>query len=161
MHIISLRIDETGKKINDSYEVARSMKICKELEQEFGLVPLQRTERPFEFPKKIIYTDRVVINGSRLGKEFSANVFNDLFNNQNSQIVSEIPKQIEKVEQTDRTEKRHQIHQQHQTTNTNSILSAALNLLDVSTQSSDYEEENFINRHKFQAKKAKKRGRRM
>ena len=33
LHIISLRIDENGKKINDSYEVARSMKICKELEQ--------------------------------------------------------------------------------------------------------------------------------
>ena len=308
LHIISLRIDETGKKINDSYEVARSMKICKELEQELGLVPLQKTERPFELPKKIIYTEgdlkqkaknivesvmasfhfqsfgeyravleffnltaeevavkgkqngilysvlddkgnkvgrpfksslfgkttgynalqkhyetskltieknkskehlrpiiaeamrkasnkdefkktlkahkinaifrqneqgriygvtfldyenRVVINGSRLGKEFSANVFNDLFNNQNSQIVSEIPKQIEKVEQTDRTEKAHQIHQQYQTTNTNSILSAALNLLDIPTQSSDYEEENFANRHKFQAKKAKKRGCRM
>ncbi|KAA6325652.1 hypothetical protein EZS27_025153, partial [termite gut metagenome] len=31
LHIISLRVDETGRKINDSYEVARSMKICKEL----------------------------------------------------------------------------------------------------------------------------------
>ena len=57
LHIISLRINEAGKKINDSYEVARSMKICKELEQEFGLVPLQETERPFELPKKIIYTE--------------------------------------------------------------------------------------------------------
>jgi hypothetical protein len=40
LHIVSLRIDENGRKINDSYEVARSMKICKELEQQFGLVPL-------------------------------------------------------------------------------------------------------------------------
>jgi hypothetical protein len=55
-HIVSLRIDETGKKINDSYEVARSMKICKELEQEFNLIPLKKGERESETPtKKIDY----------------------------------------------------------------------------------------------------------
>jgi Relaxase/Mobilisation nuclease domain. len=55
-HIVSLRIDETGKKINDSYEVARSMKICKELEQEFNLIPLKKGERESEAPtKKIDY----------------------------------------------------------------------------------------------------------
>ncbi|KAA6324591.1 hypothetical protein EZS27_026098 [termite gut metagenome] len=56
LHIVSLRIDETGKKINDSYEVARSMKICKELEQEFNLIPLKRGQRENEVPtKKIDY----------------------------------------------------------------------------------------------------------
>jgi hypothetical protein len=50
LHIVSVRIDENGKKINDSYEVARSMKICKELEQEFNLVPLVRGERETETP---------------------------------------------------------------------------------------------------------------
>jgi hypothetical protein len=56
LHIVSLRIDETGKKINDSYEVARSMKICKELEQEFNLVPLKKGERQEEIPiQKIDY----------------------------------------------------------------------------------------------------------
>ena len=55
-HIVSLRIDETGKKINDSYEVARSMKICKELEQEFNLIPLKKGKRESESPtKKINY----------------------------------------------------------------------------------------------------------
>ena len=309
LHIISLRINETGKKINDSYEVARSMKICKELEQEFNLIPLKKGEREFEFSKKInykegdlkqkaknitasvmasfdfqsfgeyrsvlevfnltaeeievkgkqngvlysvlddkgnkvgrpfksslfgkevgydalqkhfensklaiekkktkeilrpiiievmrkahnkddfkkllreqsIYTifrqneqgriygvtfldyeNRVVMNGSRLGKEFSANIFNDLFNNPNRHIeedrrgiISDIPKQTEKVE------KAYQIHQQRQTTNTNSILGATLNLLDIPIQGNDYEEENFANRHKFQQKKAKKKGRRL
>jgi hypothetical protein len=48
LHIISLRVDETGKKINDSYEVARSMKICKELENEFNLIPLKKGERQEE-----------------------------------------------------------------------------------------------------------------
>jgi hypothetical protein len=57
LHIISLRIDENGKKINDSYEVARSMKICKELEQQFNLVPLVKGEREFEIPKPINYKD--------------------------------------------------------------------------------------------------------
>ncbi|GHU57058.1 mobilization protein [Bacteroidia bacterium] len=57
LHIISLRIDENGKKINDSYEVARSMKICKELEEQFGLVPLKNGEREFEIPKPIDYKD--------------------------------------------------------------------------------------------------------
>jgi len=57
LHIVSLRIDENGKKINDSYEVVRSMKICKELEQEFNLVPLQKGEREFEVPRPINYRD--------------------------------------------------------------------------------------------------------
>jgi hypothetical protein len=56
LHIISLRVDETGKKINDSYEVARSIKICKELEDEFNLVPLKKGERQEEIPiQKIDY----------------------------------------------------------------------------------------------------------
>ncbi len=56
LHIISLRIDETGIKINDSYEVARSMKICKELEREFNLIPLRRGQWESEVPtKKIDY----------------------------------------------------------------------------------------------------------
>lgn len=55
-HIVSLRVDETGKKINDSYEVARSMKICKELEQEFNLIPLKKGQRESDTPtKKIDY----------------------------------------------------------------------------------------------------------
>ncbi|KAA6322109.1 hypothetical protein EZS27_028319 [termite gut metagenome] len=55
-HIVSLRVDETGKKINDSYEVARSMKICKELEQEFNLIPLKKGQRESKVPtKKIDY----------------------------------------------------------------------------------------------------------
>jgi hypothetical protein len=57
LHIVSLRIDENGKKINDSYEVVRSMKICKELEQEFNLVPLIKGEREYERPKPINYHD--------------------------------------------------------------------------------------------------------
>jgi hypothetical protein len=65
LHIISLRIDENGKKINDSYEVARLMKICKDLEQEFNLVPLVKGAREFEIPKPIDYEDGDLKHGSK------------------------------------------------------------------------------------------------
>ncbi|KAA6327287.1 hypothetical protein EZS27_023714 [termite gut metagenome] len=58
LHIVSLRVDENGKKINDSYEAIRSIKICKELEQEFNLVPLMKGQRESEAPtKKIDYRE--------------------------------------------------------------------------------------------------------
>ena len=46
--------------------------------------------------------NRVVLNGSRLGKEFSANVFEDLFNNPNkrAEIIENLQKQVEKTEKT-------------------------------------------------------------
>ena len=37
IHIVSVCIDDEGRKINDSYEHRRSMTACRELEQEFGL----------------------------------------------------------------------------------------------------------------------------
>ncbi|MDR2691395.1 MAG: relaxase/mobilization nuclease domain-containing protein [Dysgonamonadaceae bacterium] len=57
LHIISLRIDAAGKKINDSYEIAHLMKICKELEQEFRLVPLKKGEREFEYHRPVNYRE--------------------------------------------------------------------------------------------------------
>ncbi|MDO4229884.1 MAG: conjugal transfer protein MobB [Capnocytophaga sp.] len=37
IHIVSLGIDENGKKINDSLEKIRSMNVCRNLENKFGL----------------------------------------------------------------------------------------------------------------------------
>ena len=37
VHIVSVCIDDEGRKINDSYEHRRSMTACRELEQEFSL----------------------------------------------------------------------------------------------------------------------------
>ena len=39
IHIVSLRIDEQGKKIKDYKEWQRSTAVCRELERQFGLVP--------------------------------------------------------------------------------------------------------------------------
>ena len=37
IHIVSVCVDEEGKKISDKFEKVRSMKICRELEKQFGL----------------------------------------------------------------------------------------------------------------------------
>ncbi|WP_241279515.1 conjugal transfer protein MobB [Chryseobacterium cucumeris] len=39
IHIVSVCVDENGKKISDQFERVRSMKICREMEKEFGLQP--------------------------------------------------------------------------------------------------------------------------
>ncbi|WP_185248269.1 conjugal transfer protein MobB [Chryseobacterium bernardetii] len=39
IHIVSVCVDENGKKISDQFEKMRSMKICRELEKAFGLQP--------------------------------------------------------------------------------------------------------------------------
>jgi len=46
IHIVSVRVDETGKKISDSYDYIRSMSVCRELEQKYGL--RQITDEPKE-----------------------------------------------------------------------------------------------------------------
>ncbi len=44
LHIVSVRVDETGRAISDSYEHERSMKVCRELEQRFDLTPATQKE---------------------------------------------------------------------------------------------------------------------
>lgn len=39
LHVVSVRVDETGRAISDSYEHERSMAVCRELEQQFSLTP--------------------------------------------------------------------------------------------------------------------------
>jgi len=38
IHIVSVCVDEDGKKISDKFEKIRSMKACRELEKKFGLI---------------------------------------------------------------------------------------------------------------------------
>jgi hypothetical protein len=44
IHIVSLRVDENGKKIDGNFERRRSMDVCRELEQKYGLVPADQKQ---------------------------------------------------------------------------------------------------------------------
>ena len=54
IHIVSLRIDGEGKKINDKFEKRRSKQITDALERKFGLIPSSKvTDREMEEVSKI------------------------------------------------------------------------------------------------------------
>jgi hypothetical protein len=52
IHIVSLRVDENGKKIDGNFERRRSMDVCRELEQKYGLVPADQKQRQEGLPLK-------------------------------------------------------------------------------------------------------------
>lgn len=54
IHVVSLRVDETGKSIKDSFEHRRSMAVCRELEQRYGLVPATKKRHQDSLPLKPI-----------------------------------------------------------------------------------------------------------
>ena len=45
IHIVSVCVDENGKKISDKFEKIRSMNVCRELERKHGLIPASDKER--------------------------------------------------------------------------------------------------------------------
>ena len=45
IHIVSVCVDEEGKKISDKFEKMRSMNVCRELERQHGLIPATEKER--------------------------------------------------------------------------------------------------------------------
>ncbi|WP_291125442.1 conjugal transfer protein MobB [Dysgonomonas sp. UBA7698] len=57
IHIVSLKIDKEGKKINDRYEKIRSMKACRDLEIKYGLKQItdEKDENVHLFVKPIDY----------------------------------------------------------------------------------------------------------
>lgn len=52
IHIVSIRVDETGKKINDSFEKKRSDEIRKELEKKYNLLPAEKQKQSDNLPLK-------------------------------------------------------------------------------------------------------------
>ncbi len=50
IHIVSVRIDETGKKINDSFERKRSKDITRGLEKKYNLLPAEKKHYSEELP---------------------------------------------------------------------------------------------------------------
>jgi hypothetical protein len=58
LHIVSLRVDCEGKKINDKFEHRRSMDVCRELERKYGLVPADKKQRQDGLPLKSVQTEK-------------------------------------------------------------------------------------------------------
>ena len=54
IHIVSLRVDENGKKLDHNYEHRRSMNVCRELEKKYGLVPADKKQRQDILPLKAV-----------------------------------------------------------------------------------------------------------
>lgn len=52
IHIVSIRVDENGKKINDSFEKKRSDNIRKELEKKYNLLPAEKQKNRNGLPLK-------------------------------------------------------------------------------------------------------------
>ncbi|NNH92085.1 conjugal transfer protein MobB [Pasteurella multocida] len=68
LHIVTLAVDEMGRKINDGNNFYTSTRILKELEQKYGLIPAQmRKEREAFRLKKICYGD-----GENLKKQLAS-----------------------------------------------------------------------------------------
>ena len=45
IHIVSLRVDENGRKIDGNFEHRRLMDVCRELEQKYGLIPADQKQK--------------------------------------------------------------------------------------------------------------------
>lgn len=54
LHIVSVRVDENGKKLNDSFEKRRSEEVRKELEQKYKLIPAEKQKQSNTLPMKPI-----------------------------------------------------------------------------------------------------------
>jgi hypothetical protein len=92
----------------------------------------------------IDYPNRTVLNGSRLGKEFSANVINDLFNSTQKQNITS-----------------GQTEEKQLDISPGAVLGSVSGLFDIPQSPGDYEEDVFIREQEYEEKrhrlKAKKK----
>jgi hypothetical protein len=108
----------------------------------------------------IDHENKVVVNGSRLGKEFSANVFHDLFHG-NSQIQQQTPQQQPPANNCNQTQNTAAAPQPDTTGNLDGSTSASLledlsGLLDIQPHGEDYAEIAFARRMKKKKRKQKR-----
>ena len=67
IHIVSLRVDSEGKKINDRYEKRRSKKITDALEKRFGLIPSSKVSE-----KAVTETPKVDIDRGNIKEQVAS-----------------------------------------------------------------------------------------
>ena len=119
----------------------------------------------------IDHTSRTVLNGSRLGKAFSANVFNELFNNPDADRTRLIPPaqqdtpRLEREERPEDAEHRQQENQSHhQSESYDSLIdTSALGAIDIFSvlMEDDHTHEYIDPAFRFGRRKKKKRRRRL
>lgn len=54
IHIVSVKVDETGKMIRDNFQHRLSMRICRELEQKYRLVPANEKQKAEGYSLKAV-----------------------------------------------------------------------------------------------------------
>lgn len=117
----------------------------------------------------IDHTSRTVFNGSRLGKAFSANVFNELFNNPNADrdrlippTQPETPRQDRDTEPEERQERQEQQQYRQPETSGSLIDTSALGAVDIFSMlmEDDHTHEYIDPSFRYGRKKKKKKRRR-
>ena len=58
LHIVSVKVDETGKMIRDNFQHRLSMRICRELEKKYGLVPANEKQKADGYKLKKVDFDK-------------------------------------------------------------------------------------------------------
>ena len=69
IHIVSLRVDEQGRKLNDKFEYRRSKEITRALEKEYGLKPAEKTKE-----KELYQFNKVDYQAGDIKKQLSNTV---------------------------------------------------------------------------------------
>ena len=54
IHIVSVKVDETGKMIRDNFQHRLSMRICRDLEQKYGLTPANEKQKSEGYSLKAV-----------------------------------------------------------------------------------------------------------
>lgn len=54
IHIVSVKVDETGKMIRDNFQHRLSMRICRDLEQKYGLTPANEKQKAEGYSLKAV-----------------------------------------------------------------------------------------------------------
>nr|WP_245872058.1 relaxase/mobilization nuclease domain-containing protein [Dysgonomonas massiliensis] len=92
LHTVSIRVDETGNKLDSNFENLRSMKVCRQIEKDFNLHPATKQEQQaYSIPTKPLnYKEGNV-------KQQVGNIIEALLNNYKFQSVGEFRTLLEKV----------------------------------------------------------------
>lgn len=92
LHIVSIRVDETGKKLDSNFENLRSMKVCRQIETDFNLHPATRQEQQaYNIPTKPLNNKEGNV------KQQVGNIVKAVLNNYKFQSIGEFRTLLEKM----------------------------------------------------------------